>query len=68
VNHYPGLASNHDPPDLSLPSTYDYRYEPSEPCWSPGLLCVIPSLIKSHHMLISKFKGKEVKKEMKNIK
>jgi hypothetical protein len=27
----PGLASNHDPPDLSLPSWWDYRDEPLAP-------------------------------------
>jgi hypothetical protein len=27
----PGLALNHDPPDLSLPSSQDYRCEPPVP-------------------------------------
>jgi hypothetical protein len=26
VNYLPGLPSNHNPPDLSLPSIWDYRY------------------------------------------
>jgi hypothetical protein len=31
VNYLPRLNLNHDPPDLSLPNNYNYRYEP------PGL-------------------------------
>jgi hypothetical protein len=31
VNYFPGVASNHDPPDLRLPNTKDYRYEPPVP-------------------------------------
>jgi hypothetical protein len=31
TNFVPGLASNHDPSHLYLPSTWDYRYEPSHP-------------------------------------
>jgi hypothetical protein len=27
----PGLASNHDPPDLCLPRSWDYRREPQAP-------------------------------------
>jgi hypothetical protein len=27
-NYLPRLALNHKPPDLSLPSTQDYKYEP----------------------------------------
>jgi hypothetical protein len=27
-NYLPGLASNLDPPDLSLPRSEDYRHEP----------------------------------------
>jgi hypothetical protein len=30
-NYFPGLASNWDPPDLCLLSSYDYRHEPSMP-------------------------------------
>jgi hypothetical protein len=28
MNYWPGLALNHNPPDLSLPSSCDYRCEP----------------------------------------
>jgi hypothetical protein len=28
MNYFPGLASNCDPPDLSLPNSWDYRREP----------------------------------------
>jgi hypothetical protein len=31
VNYLPGLASNHDPPDLCLQSSQDYRREPLVP-------------------------------------
>jgi hypothetical protein len=31
MNYLPGLASNFDPPDLSLPSSSDYRCEPPVP-------------------------------------
>jgi hypothetical protein len=30
-NIFRGLASNHDPPDLCLLSSWDYRYEPPVP-------------------------------------
>jgi hypothetical protein len=29
TNYLPGLASNHDPPDLCLPTSYDYRWSTS---------------------------------------
>jgi hypothetical protein len=28
---YPSMASNHDLPNVSLPSNLDYRHEPPEP-------------------------------------
>jgi hypothetical protein len=31
VNCLPGLALNHDPPDLSLPNRYNYRSESLAP-------------------------------------
>jgi hypothetical protein len=31
MNYLPGLVLNLSPPDLSLPSSYDYRREPSAP-------------------------------------
>jgi hypothetical protein len=31
LSYLPGLAFNLDPPNLSLPSRYDYRYEPLAP-------------------------------------
>jgi hypothetical protein len=31
MNYLPLLASNHNPPNLSLPSNQDYRLEPLEP-------------------------------------
>jgi hypothetical protein len=31
MNHLPGLASNHDPPDLCLLSSQDYRQQPLAP-------------------------------------
>jgi hypothetical protein len=31
VSYLPELASNHDPPDFSLPSSWDYRREPLVP-------------------------------------
>jgi hypothetical protein len=31
LNYLPGLASNHDVPDLSVPNSWDYRYEPLAP-------------------------------------
>jgi hypothetical protein len=34
MNYLPELAWNHDPPDLSLLSSYDYCYEPLVP--GPG--------------------------------
>jgi hypothetical protein len=40
----PGLASNHDPPNLSLPSGYDYRHEPLAPGSGPRLLLIKGSL------------------------
>jgi hypothetical protein len=31
VNYLPGLALNHDPPDLCVLSSWDYRREPLQP-------------------------------------
>jgi hypothetical protein len=31
VDYLPGLASNHDPPDLCLLSSWDFRQEPPVP-------------------------------------
>jgi hypothetical protein len=31
LNYFPRLALNRDPPDPSLPSSYNYRYEPLAP-------------------------------------
>jgi hypothetical protein len=36
MNYLPGLASNHDPPDLSLLSSWDYRREPQVPSLHSG--------------------------------
>jgi hypothetical protein len=33
VNFLPGLVSNCEPPDLSLPSSYDYSLESLAPSW-----------------------------------
>jgi hypothetical protein len=43
VNYLPGLASNFDPPDLCLLSSYDYRHEPLAPsiCLLLIRVCVI---------------------------
>jgi hypothetical protein len=32
MNYLPRLALNHDPPDLCLPSSWDYRCEPLVQC------------------------------------
>jgi hypothetical protein len=34
MNYLTGLASNLDPPNCSLPSSYDYRHEPTGPSLS----------------------------------
>jgi hypothetical protein len=36
MNYLPGLALNHDPPDLCLLSIWDCRREPS----GPGFCCI----------------------------
>jgi hypothetical protein len=34
LNLLPRLSSNHDPPDLNLSSSYDYRHDPQCPAWT----------------------------------
>jgi hypothetical protein len=36
MNYLPGLASNHNPPDLCLLSSWDYRREPL----APSFICL----------------------------
>jgi hypothetical protein len=38
MNYLPGLTSNHDPRDLSLPSSYDCKREPLVPSRTTVLL------------------------------
>jgi hypothetical protein len=38
MNYLTGLASNPDPPDLSLPSSKDYRHQPPVPSLDPLLI------------------------------
>jgi hypothetical protein len=37
MNYLPGLASNLDPPDISLTSNWDYRPEPLAPGFTTAL-------------------------------
>jgi hypothetical protein len=53
MNYLPGLASNHDPPDFCLLSSWDYRCEPLAPglalnSWSSCLS--LPSAGISDHL------------------
>jgi hypothetical protein len=41
MNYLPGLASNCDPPDLCLLSSWDYRYEPPAPSKRNFILSVV---------------------------
>jgi hypothetical protein len=49
VNYLPRLASNLDPPDLNLPSRWDYRRESPGPSYLP---CPIPFLVKQSMLFI----------------
>jgi hypothetical protein len=40
VNYLPGLASNYDPPGISLPSSYDYRRESPALGYFKGFVCL----------------------------
>jgi hypothetical protein len=44
VNYFPVLALNRDPPDLSLPSSRDYVWEPLySPSYPLIFLCILKS-------------------------
>jgi hypothetical protein len=45
-NYLPGLALNHDPPNLSLPRSPDYRHEP-----------LVPTIVYFHVCLLACFFG-----------
>jgi hypothetical protein len=44
-NYLPGLASNHLPPDLCLPSSWDYRRGPLKPGSRKGIFIDVPDKI-----------------------
>jgi hypothetical protein len=46
LNYLPGLASNCDPSNLSLPSNQDYRLEPPAPCCCGESVWKIGDLLK----------------------
>jgi hypothetical protein len=47
MNYLPRLASDHNPPDLSLPNCYSYRHEPLVPYFSNNFWCSSWSIFRN---------------------
>jgi hypothetical protein len=57
ANYLPRLASNHDPPDLCLPSSQDYKHEPL----MPGICRFLCVLILNNEECWEENKSKQVR-------